>query len=57
MGLKGLNVGNKRRECLEDLSEAEGRVQKKVRRGESCNNSSDFLNEMAVTAKQHCQEK
>ena len=57
MGLKGPNVGNKRRECLEDLLEAEGRVQKKVRRGESCNNSSDFLNKMAVTAKQHCQEK
>ena len=57
MGLKGPNVGNKRRECLEDLLEAEGRVQKKVRRGESCNNSSDFLNEMVVSAKQHRREK
>ena len=57
MGLKGPDLGNKRRDCMENLLEAEGRVEKKVRREESCNNSSDFLNEMAVTAKQHCQEK
>ena len=55
MGLKGPNVGNKRMESTEDLSEVEGRVQKKVRRGESCNNNSDSLNETVVTAKQHCQ--
>ena len=44
-------------ECIEDLSKAEGRVQKKVHRGESCNNSSNFLNKTAVTAKQHRREK
>ena len=53
MGLKGPNVGNKRRDCMENLSEAEGRVQKKVRKEESSNNSSGFLNESAVSAKQH----
>ena len=53
MGLKGPDVGNKRRDCMENLTEAEERVQKKVRREEICNNSSDFLNEMAVSAKQH----
>uniref|UniRef100_A0A7N2LGY8 Zinc knuckle CX2CX4HX4C domain-containing protein n=1 Tax=Quercus lobata TaxID=97700 RepID=A0A7N2LGY8_QUELO len=29
MGLKGPDVGNKRRDCMENLTEAEGRVQKK----------------------------
>ena len=57
MGLKGLVVGNKRRDCMENLSEAEGRAQKKVRRVESYNNSSDFLDETAVSAKQHRREK
>ena len=57
MGLKGSDVGNKRRDCMENLTEAEGRVQKKVHREESSNNSSDFLNEMVVSAKQHRREK
>ena len=47
MGLKGPDVGNKRRDCMENLTEVEGRVRKKVRREESCNNSSDFLTETA----------
>ena len=57
MGLKGPVVGNKRRDCMENLSEAEGRAQKKVCRVESCNNSSDFLDETAVSTKQHRREK
>ena len=57
MGLKGLVVGNKSRDCMENLSEAEGRAHKKVHKVGSCNNSSDFLDETAVSAKQHCREK
>ena len=53
LGLKGPAVGNKRRNCMENLLEDEGRAQKKVRNVERCNNSLDFLDEMAVSAKQH----
>ena len=53
MGLNGPDVGNKRRDCMENLSEVEGRVQKKVCREESSNNSTGFLNESAVSVKQH----
>ena len=57
MGLKDPIVGNKRRDCMENLSKVEGRVQKKVCRVESCNNSSDFLDKTAMSAKQHRREK
>ena len=57
MGLKDPVVGNKRRDCMENLSKVEGRVQKKVCRVESCNNNSDFLDKTVMSAKQHRQEK
>ena len=57
LGLKGPAVGNKRRDCMENLLEAEGRAQKKVRKVERCNNSLDFLDETAVFTKQHRREK
>ena len=53
MVLKGPEVGNKRTECIKDLIEVEGRVQKKVCGGESYNKSSYFLNETTMTARQH----
>ena len=57
MVFKGPEVGNKRTESIEELLEVEGRVQKKLR-GEVCNNKiSDFIDETAVTARQHYREK
>ena len=55
--MKGPDVGNKRVGCIEELLVAEGRSQKKTCGKENDSNDSDFLNETAVTSRQHRREK
>ena len=57
MRIKGLNVGNKKVGCIEELLVVEGRSQKKARGGESGNNGSDSLKETVMIARQHRREK
>jgi len=50
---KGLEVGNKRLDSIEDLIKAEGRVQKKVYGEDNNKKKFNFFDEMVVATRQH----